>query len=729
MMLALVAATSPPKIELDLSQVVATKEDYAGHTDVAGVTRQDYVERCPAGRGKADCAFPSAKAFDSFDKQVPVTTNIWLVDQEGATKNTKVAAVTFKYRATYLFKYDALDAAGNKAEQVVFVLLIDDRSKPVINPCQGLNLGVVEAASKWKLCQDKAWDNMDKDVTKSIRYTITNIGTNAVLFKNAKFSDVKVNTNLVGKYLVKISVADKAGVYGTQGISNVAATEKAFQISDTTKPVITIMGDEPADNECRSKYVDTGVTIVDTLDTVALKKTITPTVKSTVRKNKVGRYIVTYNAMDTATNKAATKIRRVVIKDTTKPTIKLVGTSKQVHYSEDKFVEKGVTASDTCDKKLPTPTSKWITPFTDKKIGTYVKQYTARDASGNTASVKRSYVVVDNKIPIITVTGSDSLTYEASTTAKYVDSGATCSDYVDGDLSNAVASKGSVNMAKPGTYKVKYDCADLSKNSAVKLTRTIVIKDSTCPVVTLKGKKNIELEAGFDYKDAGASASDTLDGVLKVTTDGDTVNSKNAFFARRSCAEIKGKFAAATNGFYYITTFVGSKKTFDRVKVWCDMKEKKTFLAITGGKRVIPYGKTPGSCRDFGMRMPAAKYLSAAAKLHFAKDYFPKKGETSNDYLCAVRYGDNIKKTTDAMLGKSTLKTRHQEITHAEPGKYIIEFHTKDKAGNTECKPVKRTVVVRDTLPPVIKLTLGKKLIHTSKSGQKGINGVTNSPK
>jgi hypothetical protein len=731
MFLAAAAATAPPKISLDLSSVNAVKEDYAGHTDVAGVTRQDFVERCPAGPkwgpAKGECSFPSAKAFDSFDKEVPVTTTIWLVDQDGVAKNQllgKGESVDFKKRGTYLFKYDALDKAGNKAEQVVFVLLIDDTTAPVINTCQGLNLGVVEAASKWNICEDLAHDLIDGNVKSDIRYTVSNVETNAVLFKDAKYSDVKINTNLVGKYLVKVSVSDKAGVYGKGGKNNVATVEKAFQISDTTKPVVTIVGDEPAATECATKYTDSGVTVVDTLDTVALKKTIAPEVVSTVNTKKPGRYIVTYNAKDNAGNKAATMTRRVQVTDKTKPTIALVGASKQVHYSEDKFVEKGVTTSDTCDKNMAAATSAWATPFTDKKIGSYVKKYTVVDANQNSASVARTYVVVDNKVPIISVTGADSLTFEASSTAKYTDQGATCSDYVDGELTNAIVATGSADLSKPGTYKVDYACSDLSNNAAVKMTRTVVVKDTTCPKITLTGAANVELEAGFDYKDAGATASDTLDGVVAVSTDGDTVNSKNAFFARRSCSEIKDKFAAATDGYYYITTFVNAKKTFDRVKVWCDMSTKQTFYGVSTGLRVVPYGNAQGSCVDFGMKMAKSADISVAAKAHFAASNFPAAGETSNNYLCTVG-GFQVK---DAGLAKSTLTTTHNEITHAEPGKYIIEYHTKDQAGNKECSPVARTVIVRDTLPPVIKLSLNDKLIHSSKSGQTGINGVKNAP-
>ena len=43
----------------------------------------------------------------------------------------------------------------------------------------------------------------------------------------------------------------------------------------------------------------------------------------------------------------------------------------------------------------------------------------------------------------------------------------------------------------------------------------------------------------------------------------------------------------------------------------------------------------------------------------------------------------------------------------AETGKYVISYHVKDKSGNAECFAPTRTVVVKDTLPPVIDVKIG----------------------
>merc|ERR1712146_674975 len=78
----------------------------------------------------------------------------------------------------------------------------------------------------------------------------------------------------------------------------------------------------------------------------------------------------------------------------------------------------------------------------------------------------------------------------------------------------------------------------------------------------------------------------------------------------------------------------------------------------------------------------------------------------------------------DAGTATETLNMKHKDITHAEAGKYIVSYHVQDKAGNKECKTLKRTILVKDTLPPVIQLKLGNKIIHRGDSSQKGLNGV-----
>jgi len=248
--------------------------------------------------------------------------------------------------------------------------------------------------------------------------------------------------------------------------------------------------------------------------------------------------------------------------------------------------------------------------------------------------------------------------------------------------------------------------------------RSVVVQDTVCPVITMVGKSVVSIEAGFTYSDKGATASDSLDGVLseKITTSGDSVDTFKAFKALRSCAEISKRDPKAQTASYFITT-----TTSKRVKVWCDMATGLTYYACNNCKAVTPYTRAQGACGGLGLAM--ASKISSAAKRHFGHGqeeakYFPldKKAKT-NYYLCTV---------SPSLAHKASNSVRHSDIAHAEQGKYIINFHVKDKAGNSECSTPHRTVIVVDTLPPVISLKFKQQIVHISGHSKKGLNGESN---
>jgi len=51
-----------------------------------------------------------------------------------------------------------------------------------------------------------------------------------------------------------------------------------------------------------------------------------------------------------------------------------------------------------------------------------------------------------------------------------------------------------------------------------------------------------------------------------------------------------------------------------------------------------------------------------------------------------------------------TNHTQPQFYSSSEPGKYIITYRVTDSVGNTECLTGRRTVIIRDTMPPIIAL-------------------------
>merc|ERR1712072_878648 len=118
-----------------------------------------------------------------------------------------------------------------------------------------------------------------------------------------------------------------------------------------------------------------------------------------------------------------------------------------------------------------------------------------------------------------------------------------------------------------------------------------------------------------------------------------------------------------------------------------------------------------------------------------ADDYFPNAASNTTEYFCGTNDealeephlswdGTDVAATNDHTL------IDHEEISRAEAGKYIIHYHVSDSAGNPECEggSPSRTVIVRDTLPPVITLHLKGDLIHTSAADQTGLGGESMRP-
>lgn len=116
----------------------------------------------------------------------------------------------------------------------------------------------------------------------------------------------------------------------------------------------------------------------------------------------------------------------------------------------------------------------------------------------------------DTTAPVIILVGDSTITHEAATA--FTDPGATASDNVDGNITNNINVTGNVDISNLGTYTLTYNVNDTSGNNAAPLTRTVNVVDTTEPVVTLIGSPTITHEVGDDYIDAGANASDTLEG-------------------------------------------------------------------------------------------------------------------------------------------------------------------------------------------------------------------------
>jgi len=405
---------------------------------------------------------------------------------------------------------------------------------------------------------------------------------------------------------------------------------------------------------------------------------------------------------------------------------------------------------------------------TPQITGTYIRMYRCVDASGNENWDSRKWVVVDQSKPVITRLGDDTETYDASKTVEYTDKGATCMDSVDGTLSSAVEVSGEVvNMKKVGTYVIRYDCQDSSGNEAIAEYRTIHIEDKSCPEVTLLGSEVNYVEAGYHWIDPGATCKDDLDVNCTVKVYGDTVNIGGAFYERHTCYDIAANycheqhnenqftyafendehqtdmrdFATATDkstaekcefpyndGFYWITQKgPGGAAVRQRVLCLFDEQNKNSpegAVTLTTCDGTWNHASDPvcsTSCNgNFGAEwqtyVAAGKWAqdddvdTKDAKEFFDSQVYGTWSDWANDeakWLCTVTNSDSEARYFPN--DSADPSGDHVSIDHAEVGKYVIEYHARDSSGNDQCQVKKRTVIVRDTLPPIISLHLKPK--------------------
>lgn len=160
--------------------------------------------------------------------------------------------------------------------------------------------------------------------------------------------------------------------------------------------------------------------------------------------------------------------------------------------------------------------SDYLLQHTSKSliVGITASVLTACGGGGGSDSPASS-PVADTRAPVITLSGSSSMPHEQG--VEFIDPGSSVTDNVDSNLSISVA--GEVNSAQAGSYTLTYSSSDSAGNTASE-TRTVIVADTTSPVITLAGDQAITINTGDVWSDAGASAADTVDGEVAVIDTG-----------------------------------------------------------------------------------------------------------------------------------------------------------------------------------------------------------------
>ncbi|MBQ4820606.1 immunoglobulin-like domain-containing protein [Aquimarina sp. MMG016] len=331
---------------------------------------------------------------------------------------------------------------------------------------------------------------------------------------------------------------------------------------------------------------------------------------------------------------------------------------------------------------------------------------------------------IDTTPPVITLLGNATETVEAGST--YTDAGATASDNVDGDITANIVTVNPVNTSIPGVYTVTYNVSDAVGNAATEVTREVTVVDTTGPTIVLNGAATVTVEAGSTYTDAGATASDIVDGDLTASIA--VVNPVNTSVpgvytvtynvsdaAMNAAVEVTREVTVADttipvitlNGAATITVEAGSiymdagataNDSFDG-DITVDIVTVNPVNTAIPGVYTVTYNVSDAAMnaavevtREVTVadtQIPVIALNGSATVAVEAGSTYTDAGATASDFFD----GD----ITASIVVVNLVNT-------AVPGVYTVTYNVSDAAGN-DAVEVTREVTVSDTTVPVIALT------------------------
>ncbi len=263
----------------------------------------------------------------------------------------------------YMVTYRVNDSSGNNATATRTVQVVDT-TQPTITRL-GSSPVTIEAGTNYTDAGATAVDTISGNLTAAI--TVTNT----------------VNINIPGTYIVTYRVNDSSG--------NNATATRTVNVVDTTRPVITVLGNSSVVVEGGSAYVDAGATAYDNMNgNITGAISVVNPVNTTVP----GTYLVRYLVNDSSGNNASAN-RTVRVVDTTAPNLTMLG-ANPLTISGEPYQEPGATAYDLVDGSR-TSAIVILGARPTPPVGTMTVIYVVNDSAGNIARAERTVVVLGGK--------------------------------------------------------------------------------------------------------------------------------------------------------------------------------------------------------------------------------------------------------------------------------------------------------------------------------------------
>ena len=375
-------------------------------------------------------------------------------------------------------------------------------------------------------------------------FTYSLAGLNADLFElDGDTLQLKQGRNVTAgiTYLVIVEVtgSDLFGTGNSRGIS----------VDTTTRPTITVKGDNPATVRVGDRYEDAGATCSNNAN-----KTLPVRTTHSVDTSEPSTHTVTYRCDDGLHN-PVTATRTVIVASDDAPRGASGGGSPPVIHL---LVQGGTIARGGTyqfdDYNCVDPEDGIINHRVAVSAGstagsTATITYTCTDRDGNTATATRTVPVEDNRPPEVRINGPAEIRLRVG--ESYTEMGATCVDDREGRSAAAIDPlRNSVDTSTPGNYAVGYYCRDAQGNEgyAARGVTVVAANVNIRPVVSVPVEA-IYLSEGDSYTLPTATCTDDEDGDLKVVVDGagdvnvKKVGTYEVFFI---CTDSKGATAATS---------------------------------------------------------------------------------------------------------------------------------------------------------------------------------------
>jgi hypothetical protein len=377
------------------------------------------------------------------------------------------------------------------------------RSEVVDNsPSDGWSLYKIDNGAVVLLASevDDSTKGWEKDVEHNFSLIYTEGNITLRMEGDANFNDFPVLFSQEGNF--------SSGKFAFWTGSQEGVTFSDLNITALNPPDVILRGDDNITHEAMTPYNDENATASDVEDG-NLTTSILTTMDVNLSSVGPGIYYVVHSVKDSS-DIERNSTRTVNVEDTTKPIITLNGNMIESIEAGTPYIDENATWTDTVDGNGTADVSGTIDVNT---TGTYYLDYGYTDGAGNEADVvTRTITVVDTTPATITLNPdgdeeADVTIHEAG--QPWTDPGAIWIDIVDGTGSADV--NGTVDPDVVGTYYLDYNYTDKANNSAVVVSRTIRVVDTTPAVISLNGDAVVTHEAATEYSDSGAVWADFID--------------------------------------------------------------------------------------------------------------------------------------------------------------------------------------------------------------------------